>query len=255
MEKRRTMLQNYIETRGEVSTEELCALFPDKSSMTIRRDLAFLAEKGSIIRTFGGARSIYHPSQPEPFYSIRENENYHTKEKIAMQAVQFIENRSAVYIDSGTTSMSLVNHLPDNDLTILTSAPNIGLKIIATKPACAVYLTGGNLNPVTLSCSGVESDRLLKLLNIDIAFMATSGFMPETGFTIGNAFEYELKRCAINKASRVIMLMDSTKVGRNMPYTFAQPSDIDILITDEGIPEHIENIFKENKVTVLKVQE
>ena len=252
MTDRRITLQNYIESRGEVSTDELCALFPDKSPMTIRRDLAFLAENGSIIRTFGGARSISHPSQLEPFYSERESENPQIKEKLAMLAVKFIENQSAVYVDSGTTTMSLVNYLPENDLTILTSAPNIGLKIIAKKPSCAVNLVGGNLNPVTLSCSGSGSDQLLKLLNIDIAFMATSGFMPQTGFTIGHSFEYELKQCAINKASRVIMLMDSTKIGRNMPYTFAQPADIDILITDKNIPAEIEDLFTENKVTVLK---
>jgi DeoR/GlpR family transcriptional regulator of sugar metabolism len=253
VENRRKTLQNYIESRGEVSTEELCALFPDKSSMTIRRDLAFLAETGSIIRTFGGARSLNHPSQPEPYYNERESENPQAKEMIAMQAAKFIENRSAVYIDAGTTTMSLVNYLPENDLTILTSAPNIGLKIVATKPSCAVYLAGGSLNPITLSCSGAGSDQLLKFLNIDIAFMSTSGFMPETGFTIGNAFEYELKQSAVNKASRVIMLMDSAKIGRNMPYTFAQPQDVDILITDKGIPGDIEKLFVENNVNVLKV--
>ena len=47
------------------------------------------------------------------------------------------------------------------------------------------------------------------------------------------------------------MLMDSSKIGNMMPYTFANASDIDVLITDDGIPEELHNFFAENGTKVL----
>jgi DeoR/GlpR family transcriptional regulator of sugar metabolism len=253
MNARRAALERYIHDHGEASTEELCALFPALSPMTIRRDLNQLAQTGAIARTHGGARAVPQ-GQLEPFYAVREGENPQLKRRMAALAIPFVERRRSLFIDSGSTTMAFAQLLPESELTILTSAPNIALHIATRKPACSVLLTGGSLNRSTLSCSGYGSAEILQSLNIDIAFMGASGFSEAGGFTAGEHGECALKRLVLGKAGRVILLMDSSKVGKNMPYTFAQPHNIHILVTDDGLPPSMEALLTAQGVQVIKAQ-
>ncbi len=255
MVERRAALCEYILSHGQVTIEELCAQFPEKSPVTIRRDLAYLEDSGAIIRSHGGARAnIQHHSQLEPFYYVRAGENTGIKVKLAELAAPFIEERRAIFMDSGTTTMALAQRLPDKNLTIITTDPNIALYVVAKKPSCSVILTGGNVNRNSLSCSGYGSAEILRGLNMDIAFMGTSGFSKSGGFTAGEHFESELKGIVLQKAERVIMLMDSSKIGKNMPYTFAQAEQVDVLITDNGLPPEAEELLTSKGVQVVKAE-
>lgn len=131
----------------------------------------------------------------------------------------------------GRRACVLPGQLPDLNLSILTSAPNVALEVCKRyKPT--VNLIGGLINRPTLSVSGMQSLEFIKNLNFDIAFMVASAFSPENGCTSGNYGESELKHHIIGKANRVIVLCDSSKFGKSMPFTFAVMEDIDILITE-----------------------
>jgi DeoR family fructose operon transcriptional repressor len=247
---RRSTIKQYIEEKGEVHLRELEELLPEVSSMTLRRDLIYLEEKGYVIRTRGGAVSVKHVATAgEDMYSLRAAENMEGKTKIAKKAVEFVETGRSIYIDSGTTMMCLAKELPDENFSILTSGPNIGLEIIKkTKPS--VVLTGGAISRNNLSTSGLNSLYLVKNINIDMAFMATSGYSLENGFTSGNFNECELKKLVIEKARKKILLMDITKIDKTMPYTFATLKDIDILICDADLPDDIKKAAQENGVLI-----
>ena len=92
---------------------------------------------------------------------------------------------------------------------------------------------------------------MLDIINIDIAFMAASGFSIENGFTVSNFFECELKKAVIKKAKKVIMLVDSSKFNKVLAFTFGHLSDLDVLISDDKIPEHIVRKAEEAGVKVL----
>ena len=229
---RRKKIETLIHQKGEISLKHLEKVFPDVSSMTLRRDLIYLEKKGEIIRVRGGAKSIKELSKiKEDIYHSRMTINIEAKKLIAKKASELLETGRSIYIDSGTTTMCLAEILPDDNFSILTSAPNIAIEIIK-KHLPAVTLIGGQLNRDNISASGVNSITFLKNINIDIAFMATSGFSLESGFTSGNFNECELKKFVIKKARKVIMLMDISKISKNMPFTFANLKDIDIIICD-----------------------
>ncbi|MCL2003676.1 MAG: DeoR/GlpR family DNA-binding transcription regulator [Oscillospiraceae bacterium] len=252
MTERRAALRNYIQAKGEVSTAELLERFAEKSPATIRRDLSYLEKTGCITRTHGMARvNRQSVMQPEAFYSEREGENARLKQAIAARALSLIEERRSLFLDSGTTLMAFARALPDVNLSVLTAAPNIALYIAAQKPTCTALLTGGTLNPKTLSCSGYGSAEALNMLNIDIAFMGASGFSVGSGFTVGEYFECELKRTVMSKSVKSIVLMDSSKIGKSMPYTFARPSDINIVVTDGGIDPKTRRALTDKGVTLL----
>lgn len=236
---RREIINAYIQNKGEVKLKELEKLFPEVSTMTLRRDLSYLESKGQIVRVRGGAKSVnLFSSLKEDMYSLRAMENVEAKMKIAKKALDYVERGRSYFIDSGTTMMCLAKVLPDEDLSILTSGPNIALEIIKNNNP-SVTLVGGQLSRNNLSTSGANSLNFIKDINVDIAFMATSGFSLEYGFTCGDYNECELKRAVIRKARKVILLMDVSKIDKNMPFTFATLKDIDVLICDKALPEDI----------------
>jgi DeoR/GlpR family transcriptional regulator of sugar metabolism len=48
-----------------------------------------------------------------------------------------------------------------------------------------------------------------------------------------------LKKTVIEKAAKVVMLMDNSKIGRSLPFTFASLSNIDMLICDTPLPADV----------------
>lgn len=144
----------------------------------------------------------------------------------------------SVFIDAGSTTMAFARMLPDANYFILTNAPHMALELIS-HPSTTVLLTGGTLNRDNLTLSGAKSVELVSSVNIDLAIMATSGYSLSGQFTSGNFDETELKRLVIRKAHTTIMLMDSSKIGNNMPFTFAHMSDIDYLVCENNLPKEI----------------
>lgn len=248
---RREVINLYIQSKGEVRFSELENLLPDVSSMTIRRDLEYLEQRGEIVRTRGGAKSIAHLSMlKEAAYTQRVGENTEAKMIIAEKASKFVTAGRSLYIDAGTTGMCFAQKLNDENLFVLTSAPNIAMELVRYHNI-KISLTGGQLNRDTLSLSGYNATEYVKSLNIDIAFMAASAFSLNSGFTCGDYFEAEIKRLIIKKAQTTVMLMDASKVDCGMPYTFAKLSDIDILITDTPLTHEYLKAAKQARVTVI----
>lgn len=248
---RRERILKYIKDCGQASLKELTELCPDVSDMTLRRDMAFLEEKGQIIRTRGGAVAASRAGvNSEDLYSRRAVLHTHQKQEIAVKALSLAQSSCAMYLDSGSTVLQFVKALPDDNYYIITADPNIALEA-ARRAKTTVTLVGGNLNHSTLCASGVHSVNFVNGINIDIAFMSASGFNIQTGFTSGAFSECELKAAVMEKARTRIMLMDSSKLAKRMPFTFARLSDIDVLISDSGLDKEVAALAQNEKVQVL----
>ncbi|MEI6101464.1 MAG: DeoR/GlpR family DNA-binding transcription regulator [Eubacteriales bacterium] len=248
---RREEIKDILRKRGEVKLKELEELFRDCSSMTLRRDLKFLEDNGFIKRTRGGAVAMSRLSiAAEDIYSQRALENVAQKYTIAKKALQFIERGRSIYVDAGTTMMLFAREMEDEYLSIMTSGLNIGMELIK-KHKPSVTLIGGQVNRGTISVSGINSASFIREVNIDIAFVATSGFSIESGFTSGTYTECEIKKEVVNRARKTIVLMDSGKVNKIMPFTYAYMEDIDVLVTDGEISDEVLSEAKRRNVTVI----
>ena len=241
-----------IETTGEVTLQLLKSTFPELSEMTLRRDLSFLENNGYVIRTHGGAIStkvLGLPDGEEYEYSKRAGLNIQSKMIIARKALKFIEKRRTIYLDAGSTIMCLVNMIEEQDCTFITSGINNALKLCSTSNS--VMQLGGGVNKNTLSCSGPDAVAMLENLNIDIAIMSASAFSPERGFTVSNRYESQLKQIIVEKAKKVIMLMDVEKIDKDLTFTFATLYDINIWVCDKMPDERILNLLEENNVEII----
>ncbi|MEA5049037.1 MAG: DeoR/GlpR family DNA-binding transcription regulator [Eubacteriales bacterium] len=254
MNERISRIRDYIQSRGEVSVSELQSLYAGYSSMTIWRDLKQLEEQGFIRRVHGGVISMQSSSlQIEGVYSKRARENIRQKIAIAKAALQYIHPGHAVYLDAGSTLMALANHMNNDRYTIITSGANIAIEL-SQRHTCDVLLTGGQISENTLSCSGTQAEQFISSINIDLALMAPSGFSQRNGFTSGSQSESMLKRAVIAKAAKVVMLMDASKIGRSLPFTFATLADIDTIICDTALPPEVAAEAKANGVICIQAE-
>lgn len=250
---RQERILDLLNEKGEIQLSELRDIFPQVSTMTLRRDLTMLEGKGLLIRTHGGAVSMKKLSSiygEEDAYSLRAAENVEAKMSIAQKATEYLDNGRSIFLDAGSTIMCLAKLIPDEPFSILTSGINIAMEL-TKKSHVTIYHTGGQLNRNSLSSSGPTAMSILDFMNIDIAFMAASGFTLENGFTVSNFFEGELKKAVMKKAKKVIMLVDSSKYNKVLAFTFGSLNDLDILITDGNLPQAVVDKALELGVKVI----
>ena len=81
--------------------------------------------------------------------------------------------------------------------------------------------------------------------------MAASGYSVGSGFTCGDFDECELKRLIIGKARRIVLLMDTSKLDRQLPYTFARLEDIDCLVCEHELPEEIKREAQQGNTQLI----
>ena len=232
-------IKKLIDEKGRISLNELALRFPDVSTMTLRRDLLALESDGTLIRVRGGAVSVKELNKNvEDMYSQRAISNTELKKEIATKAIEYAERGHSIFIDSGSTTLFFAKELPDLNYYVTTNGINIAFEL-SRKSMPVVNMIGGVISKSNLSASGSLSQMFLDNVNVDIAFMACSGFTPRNGFMCGHMNENEFKANVIKKARRRVMLMDTTKLNRSMPFTFANLNDIDVLITDSSLPEEV----------------
>ena len=248
---RRAAVGQLLQSKPYVSLHELEERFPDVSSMTLRRDIEYFEGLGEVIKVRGGARSMkFITTSMEDAFSLRLNSNMTAKDKIARRAVDFIETGRSIFLDSGTTILKMIAHMPDERLTITTTGPNIALELVK-KNLPIINMVGGMINRDNISISGNQALQFLYGINIDVAFIVPSGLSLEGGFSSGNYGECELKKTVTEKARRVVILMDASKVDRSLPYTFARFEDVDVVITNSDLPKPLKEAAKQAGVRLI----
>ena len=237
---------------SKVWVHELECAFPNVSSMTLRRDLNRLEENNAVIRVSGGAISVDTVLRAkEADFSERINYNTAEKLEIADKAVKIVEPNSCVFIDGGSTTTYFARALPDDNFYVLTNALVIA-ETILRKEKPTVSLLGGDLKKNTFITIGQTCIDYINSINIQTAVMTATGFIKETGgFTCGNQSEAEVKRAVIKKADYVIMLLDSSKVNKKTPYTFANINDIDSMVVDRNFSKELKSTIEEKGVKVF----
>lgn len=248
---RRKWIGEQLAERPFISLDELFCKFPDVSQMTIRRDLDYFEKRGEAIKVRGGARSAkFITEQSDNPYAQRMNVNIRSKIAIAKKAAEFLEPGRSIFIDSGSTLHQMIPFIPGDHFTFTTTGPQTALELCRIGKG-SINLVGGRLDRDYQAVSGPQALHYLQDVNIDIAFLCPSGLSTESGFTGGNYSECDLKRTVIQKARKVIMLMDSSKADKSLPYTFAALSDVDILISEKPLPEEIGKAAEEAGTKII----
>ena len=104
--------------RGRHLSVDALAQLTGVSAVTIRRDLAQLAEEGAIARVHGGAKTANPTGQPMP-YTDRMIEHEAEKDRMARATASLIADHESVVMDNGTTCVAVARHVCGRPLTAL----------------------------------------------------------------------------------------------------------------------------------------
>lgn len=250
MEQRREKMVELINQERAVSFTQLKKHFHPVSEMTLRRDLEYLDRQNRIIRTHGGARSVEVLAGTDDLYLQRSTRNAAGKQLIAQKAATLLQPNTAIFLDSGTTCMELAKQIQDGPYMIFTTSVNGTLELSRLQQA-QVHLLGGRLHTASLCVNGAATLRELERINFQTVFLGTMGHNQARGFTCGSEEDCAVKRTVIERAEKVILLMDTQKVDITGTFTFAETADADVLVTDAPLPERAARVFERYSVEIL----
>lgn len=250
MEQRRNKMVELINQKGNVSFAQIKAEFPNVSEMTLRTDLKALDEANRIVRIHGGAKSVQVVIGTDDFLNKRSVRNISEKKEIAQKALKLLRSDSVVFLDSGSTTTSLASIFPDQSNLIYTTGLSCATELVNLEHPI-INIPGGRMNRYSMSVCGYTAIKELEGVNFDQAFIGVTCYDESTGFTCGVRDEAILKQTVIKQSGQTIILMDSSKVGKRNPFTFCDLSDVDVIISDDHLPESFLKSCEEYDVTVL----
>lgn len=232
VEERKMMIVEYIERHKKATVAQLCAHF-GMSSATIRNDLRDLEASRLITRTHGGAM-VRTKTGLELTSMQKEDQHLESKRRIAATALEMIEDGDTIILDTGTTTLEIARLLVERDnITVVTNDLVIA-SVLESQPGVTVVLMGGIVRR-NFHCTIFAGDagaQIMSGLVVDKAFMGTNGFSLSRGATTPDIGTAQTKKLMISMASSVVVVCDSSKLGRDSFAQFATLDQIDTVITD-----------------------
>jgi DeoR/GlpR family transcriptional regulator of sugar metabolism len=231
---RHRFLLRRIEETGSIEARGLGAEL-GVAAMTIWRDLRLLERQGLLKRVHGGAIRADRAQEPE--FRQKEGRALAEKRHIAAAAARlFARVGEVILLEGGTTVAEVLPHLPPRGLTVMTNSLPILSRAQALGRGWQIHCSGGVLSPVSGNFVGPEAVRFFRGKYAAVFFMSATGLDPKTGaLTDPNPVEIEVKRAMARAAERVVLLLDSGKIGLRSAQQVLPLRDIDTLITDRGI--------------------
>jgi DeoR family transcriptional regulator, fructose operon transcriptional repressor len=234
-EERQQAIASLVMSRGRASVTELAETYA-VTTETVRRDLAVLDRAGVLRRVHGGAVPMRALHVVESDVSERDATRTGYKDAIARAAAEFFPiNGGSVLFDAGTTTARVAALLPtDRDLTVVTNSVPIAARVSAM-PTISLQLLGGRVRGLTQAAVGEQALRVLDTLRVDIAFIGANGISVTHGLSTPDSEEAAVKRAMVASAHYVVVVADSSKVGREEFVSFAPIERVDALVTDSEL--------------------
>ena len=232
VEERHQKILQLLEKNQSITVEELKKMIPVSVS-TLRNDLRYLEETKKLKRSHGGA--IRLPKTNEISYEHRAVLSNKEKEKIGIRAVSWINPNETILLDAGSTVMEAAKHLPTEfEFNVVTSALNTAIAA-GEHPNVSVNLIGGVYRPSLQEVVGPKAVQEIQEITAHKVFLGASGLDLERGVTEHHVFSAEVKKAMISSAEQVILLLDSSKIGKSYFVKIASLQQIHVIITDSGI--------------------
>src|SRR5258708_31374316 len=254
--RRSEQIINFLLRVQSASIEEILAV-AGSSAPSIRRDLARLENRGLIRRTHGGATLVepllYEPFRYDSSFLAREQRNAVEKRRIGLAAAELIQANETVGLTAGTTTTHIGRSLRHREkIQVITNAINIGMEL-CNQPGIRTYLTGGVIPWAwSFSLTGNAALTFLDDVYMDKVFLSVTGLESERGVTSLETDEALVYRKMIKQAKQVIVVADSSKMGKVGPAFICPMNEIHTLITNSGANNELLASFERQGIRVIR---
>lgn len=227
---RRDEVLRLLRNRVSASIADIAGHF-SISEMTVRRDLEKLASAGQVIRIPGGAMMPRGTALEKTFLD-RSAQSSEAKDCIGRAAAALVADGEAVVLDSGTTTLYVARHLRrHSDVSVFTFSLAV-LDELSGSGGVRVVLTGGTYRRSSHDLVGREVGEALRSLHAGKVFFGAAA----VSFTKGvMAYDPDFQKELLAAGAERILVVDSSKIGREALYHVCPVESCDLVITDSQI--------------------
>jgi DeoR family fructose operon transcriptional repressor len=238
-------------SQGSVDVADLANRY-GVTTETIRRDLSDMQSRNLLRRVHGGAVPVERISH-EPMLSARDAVNSEEKARIAAKAVEEVPEHGSVIIDSGSTTQRLTHVFPvDRDIHVVTNSLTAALTL-SHRGLRQLTVLGGAVRTNTLAMVDETTREELQSMTVDVLFISCDGLSFQHGLTTPYREEHTIKRAMIERARRVVAMVDHSKFGNVQMFSFAAFDEIDVLVTDMRVDAEAAAAVSAHAITVHRV--
>ena len=224
------------------------------SDETIRRNIKSLAARSLVRKVHGGVLLSQSLTVTEQPFQLRMDQNGGIKQRLAQKVAEIIVDGDSLFLDIGSTTayvaMALRNH---QNLYIVTNSLAVS-HTLATRNNNRVFFAGGELRPHDGGAFGVNAINFIRRFNVRYAIFSIGAINADVGFMLHDIQEADLSREAAARAQKRIIIADSGKFGQRAPIAVEDPSQFDILITDQLPGDDITAMLAENSISTILPQ-
>ncbi len=250
-EQRRSKIMELVRRDGSVRVMQISRLF-SVSEVTVRNDLEYLESQGQLNRIHGGAVST-----GKLYANMDLTERYLTnssaKRELAPAAARLIKSNDTIMMNAGTTLKYLLRELQGKkNISIVTNSIQNALEV-SSYPGINVILLGGEIDPKYHFTFGDDTVNQLKNYHADKAIISIDGISEENGLTLYYSNESGLVRKMLELSDQVIVVADSSKLGKSAFSRVASLNDVDIIVTNQKEEGEESKWLRELGVEVIEV--
>ncbi|CAG9406163.1 HTH-type transcriptional regulator UlaR [Providencia alcalifaciens] len=221
----------------------------DISPATARRDIAKLDEQGKLKKIRNGAERIEEKRLRWSPLNINCTDHYEEKSQIAMKAAELCQPGDSAVINCGSTAFLLGQQLCGKGVQIVTNYFPLASYLIEEEHE-DVILIGGQYNRT----QGIFLNPALStLMGYAGNWMFTSGKgLTETGLYKTDMLTAVAEQQMLDRIDKLVVVVDSSKVGSRTGMLFCPAEKIDYLITGKNAdPKIIKTIEAQGTQVIL----
>ena len=232
-EQRRSRLLELVRVRRFAALPELAEQLAVSES-TVRRDLEQLESQGCAQRIHGGV--LYTGTSPMiPHFEEAQSHEWSLKKAIAAKAIELVDDRDTILLDGGSTTYEVARLLLGRSLSVVTNSLPVANLFASDTNSDLVFL-GGNICPRSGVARGPYTDRMLSMVRVRKTIFSVAG-INEEGFYNNDLLLVETERAMMRAADEVIVVADSTKIGRQSLTHLCPLNNVQHVVVDDGIDD------------------
>lgn len=247
---RQTVIEQELAKNGSVLIPTLGKLL-QCSEETIRRDLKELESIGKLTRTHGGA---YLMDKYDKSYPTKLRKVYYPdlKASLARQALHYVRENDVIMLDSSTTCLTLAEALLDRKLSITIITNSLLICNLCNEQASNINLIclGGSFRSRTSSFVGYHATDTLSGYFADRSFISCPKVTLEQGMSDNHLDESRVRESMLLHSQQKILVLDHTKFNSSANLLFGDLKSVDVIITDEILPERWTQFCRESRITI-----
>ena len=211
------------------------------SMETIRRDIHQLVQDRKIEKFYGGVKYI---EPVEGLIDSRFDQQLDEKIAIAKACAALVEDGECIFLDSGSTTYQITQFLLEKkNITIITNSLPIAFDLIGSN--IEVMIIGGKIRHSEKSVTSNDFLFHFKHLNINKAFICTSGVTLEKGISDFNIDEAITRKEIIKISQTIYVATDASKFNKNVAIQVCPIDMVDMIITDDTLDPNSIKRFNE----------